>query len=85
MNRVTGLTTARASGKVLMLHNPAGHPWPHPEPVDAESDDRQDPPFDVVPKEASARTVEPKSTSVDDRVVGLPPVIHRNRPGHSYA
>ena len=47
------------SGEVLVLYNPAGHLGPYPEPVDAERDDRKEPPLDVVPKQASAGAVEP--------------------------
>jgi hypothetical protein len=47
------------SGEVLVLHDPASHSGPHPEPVNAERDDGKEPPLDVVPKQASARAVEP--------------------------
>jgi hypothetical protein len=54
MSQSTGINYGLGrSGEVLMLHNPARHLRPHPEAVNTESDDRQDPPHDVVAKETS--------------------------------
>ena len=67
-----------------MLHNPASHPWPYPEPEDAERDQHQEEPLDVMAEEASAGAVEPQSASVDNRVLSLSPVEHGDGPGQGY-
>ena len=68
-----------------MLDDPFRQTRDHPEAIDAQRDDREEPPLDVVAEEPSTGSSENDPAPVDQRVLCLPAVPHAQRPGKSQA
>ena len=58
---------------------------PDPETVNAERDDGQQEPLDPVSEQADCCSVKMQSVPIDDRMLDLPVVDHRIRPGQADA
>lgn len=68
-----------------MLRNPLLHLDSEPEGIDAERDDAEKPPFDVVSKETATCTIEISLPTVNDSMVRHPLLPYADGPWGSYA
>ena len=64
---------------LLVLHDPLGQLWPHPEGVDAERDNDQEEPLDPVAEQARCGAGEAQSAAVEVGVLCLPAVASVGR------
>ena len=64
-----------------MFDPPGGHFVEQPEAIDAQSDDREEPPFDVAAEELQPCSIKGETLAVDDRIAADPAAEHDFAPG----
>ena len=63
-----------------VLHEPLFHVDAEPESVDAQRDDGEEEPLDVIAEKLSARAVEYQTVTVNECMLGDPFFLHADRP-----
>ena len=73
------------SGEIRPFYRPFGEPGIYRDGIDAQGDDREDPPYDVLAKELSSAAVELQPPPFDQCMAGLPLLHQGDGPGQGDA